>query len=276
MEGVTGATGEINFGVYVTNDNQSNSVATERRPIQKLNISRNQIGHELWHKTGYSRGVFPRGIVLDGMNGGIQHCIIEDNIMYVRMGTNPTWPGSGAISLSGTTSDGGCTRISLGGNQILQTSAEATDKYGIDIGAYSTYITNTKPNYIEGAAYGVVTSATGCSNLHYLDDQVIYNPGTANYLFNTQLTKAYHRTDRGTTANRPGSTSNRTTYTTYYDTTETQAIWWNGSAWVDSFGGTPGTSYVDTTGYGNSTFTGTRNFEVSDVEVFGLQSKINE
>ena len=248
FEGSNTATGEIKYGVYVSNDSQSASVALERRQIERLHICRNHIGYHLWNTSTYGRATaaFDRGIVVNGMNGGVETIIVEDNIIYVSMGTSASPKGSGAISFFGASADGGCDKIQIGGNSIINYSA--TTKYGIDIGAYSTYVINTKPNYIDSCDYGVVTSATGNSDLYYLDDQVIYNPSTANYLFDTQLTKTYHRNDGGTTANRPGATSNRSTYTTYYDTTLTQPIWFDGTNWVDAFGATPGAAYVDTTG----------------------------
>ena len=244
FEGSNTATGEIKYGVYVSNDSQSASVALERRQIERLHICRNHIGYHLWNTSTYARATaaFDRGIVINGMNGGVETVIIEDNIIYVSMGTSASPKGSGAISFFGASADGGCDKIQIGGNSIINYSA--TTKYGIDVGAYSTYVINTKPNYIDSCDYGVATSATGCSDLYYLDDQVIYNPATANYLFNTQITKSYHRNDGGTTANRPGSTSNRTTYTTYYDTSLDCPLWFDGTNWSDAYGTTAGT-YTD-------------------------------
>lgn len=119
-----------------------------------------------------------------------------------------------------------------------------------------TYDANT------GYAYQLPAAYTGDTRILYVDtiSNVIYRYNGSQYVklydFNTDSTPTSGSSNfitsggvynalykSGTTAQRP--TTNLVVGMQYFDTTLGQPIWWNGTAWVDALGNTPGSrNYV--------------------------------
>lgn len=119
-----------------------------------------------------------------------------------------------------------------------------------------TYDANT------GYAYQIPAAYTGDTRILYVDtiSNVIYRYDGSQYVklynFNTDSTPTSGSSNfitsggvynalykSGTTAQRP--TTNLVIGMQYFDTTLGQPIWWNGTAWVDALGNTPGSrNYV--------------------------------
>jgi len=266
--------GVLNYGIRVDNDFQSNIVGTERRLIERVIIRENIMGYHLYNRgSGYPDVNMDKGIYVTGDIGGMQDLTIEDNSILNRITTQASADGEGVIDIIGSSStivDG----VKIGGNRIeMVGTPTGSSVVGISIGNYVENVLNTKPNYFLNPYTAVETSATGVSNIYNLDDQVVESVNDP-YIFGSALTDTYHRTLSGNTAARPAAGKNLTSYMTYFDTDVGNPVWYDGSSWIDAFGGAPATAYItasSTDTLTNKTFdaNGTGN-SLSNVDVADL------
>ncbi len=225
------ATNSRTSGILIENDFQTSNLF----PAESIKIIGNQL------QTGATGvDVLNFGITLSGKSSGIRNVIIEDNTVVTGIENSGAnyGVGKGAISIVSTDSTGKCYQIFIGGNKVeTLTNSSAIDNSCIVIGQYTSEVFNTKPNYLKGYSYGVVTETGSGPDLWYLDDNYYENSGanTTKFLFNVQP-RSKHVNLSGNTASRPVSTDYLTNYMTYFDTTLGTPIWYNGSAWVGAWG----------------------------------------
>jgi hypothetical protein len=125
------------------------------------------------------------GITFHGYDGGFKNIIVENNFVKVEMNTSPVI--GGAIGFIASSSDGLIDGVLIGGNYLEELATPTgSHQNGIQIGAYTDNVINSKPNTIDNFFYGVRTFTNSGPTLVSLDNQN-FQTNTTDTVFGVDL-----------------------------------------------------------------------------------------